>query len=194
MPLVRAGVVDALGERLDPANAEALLKAAGDDYGLVRVRAAAALAGIPEARLPEDQRPRLRGAMAELMDSMKSRPDDMASHYMLLAEMGKPSEAEQAFRTAFKANPRSAQAAYNLGVLLANDRSEEAIDWCRRAASLGRDNPQYGYTYAFYLRRTGKLAQALEAIRSVRERHPGHEDSAQLEQALQQEQKAVDKP
>jgi tetratricopeptide (TPR) repeat protein len=263
-PLVRASVAEALGERPDPANANALFKAAGDDYRLVRVRAATALAGIPEERLPEQERRRVRDALAELMDSMKSRPDDMASHYnlgnfhmtrhqmpeavtefetatrlqpdalppyvnvalaynalgqndkaeaslrhalrldatnaaanlnlgMLLAEMGKMSEAEKAFRAAFKANPQSGQAAYNLGVLLANEHPEEALEWCRRAATLGRDNPQYGYTYAFYLQRAGLLGQALQAIRSVRERHPAHEDSARLEQALLQEQQAADK-
>ena len=49
---------------------------------------------------------------------------------------------------------------------------------------MGPDNPQYGYTYAFYLHRAGRLDQALQAIRSVRERHPAHQDSAMLEQAL----------
>jgi len=263
-PLVRASVVEALGERLDRPNADALLKAVWDDYRLVRVRAASALAAVPEERLPEDQRRRVRDVMAELMDSMKARPDDMASHYnlgnfhlarsqmpeavtefetatrlqpealppyvnaalaynalgqndqaeaslrrailldptnapahlnlgMLLAEMGKMSEAERAFRAAFKANPQSAQAAYNLGVLLSKDQPEEALDWCRRAAALGRDNPQYGYTYAFYLHRAGRLDQALQVIRSVRERHPAHEDSARFEQALLREQKAAEK-
>jgi tetratricopeptide (TPR) repeat protein len=262
-PLVRASVAEALGERLDQANANALFKAAGDDFRLVRVRAAAALAGIPEERLPEEARRRVRDALAELMDSMKSRPDEMASHYnlgnfhmtrgqmpeavtefetatrlqpealppyvnaalaynalgqndkaeaslrhalsldttnaaanlnlgMLLAEMGKMSEAEKAFRAAFKANPQSGQAAYNLGVLLAKDHPEEALDWCHRAAALRPDNPQYGYTYAFYLHRAGRLDQALQAIRSVRERHPAHEDSAKLEQALLREQKSAE--
>lgn len=263
-PLVRASVVEALGDRLDRANAEGLLKAVGDDYRLVRVRAAAALAGIPEESLPEGERLRVRAAMAEFMNSMKSRPDDMASHYnlgnfhmtrgqmpeaitefqtatrlqpdalppyvnaalaynamgqndkaetslrralsldptnapanlnlgMLLAEMGKMSEAEQAFRVAFKSNPRSAQAAYNLGVLLAAKDSKESLEWCRQAATLGRDNPQYGYTYAFYLHRAGRLDEALVAIRSVRERHPAHADSAPLEQALLREKKAKEK-
>ena len=263
-PLVRAGVAEALGERLDRANADVLFKAAGDDYRLVRVRAATALAGIPEDRLPPEQRPRVRNAMVEVMDSMKSRPDDMASHYnlgnfhmtrsqmpeavsefetatrlqpealppyvnvamaynalgqndkaeaslrhalrldptnapaqlnfgMLLAEMGKMSEAEQAFRAAFKADQKSARAAYNLGVMLSKDRPDEAIEWCRRAAALGPDNPQYGYTYAFYLRQAGRLDQALQAIRSVRQRFPAHEDSANLEQALLREQKSLEK-
>jgi tetratricopeptide (TPR) repeat protein len=260
-PLVRASVAEALGERLDQANTEALFKVARDDYRLVRVRAATALAAVPEESLPEDQRRRVHDALAELMESMKSRPDDMGSHYnlgnfhmargqmaeavtefttatrlqpealppyvnaalaynalgqndraeaslhnalrldptnapanlnlgMLLAEMGKMSEAEQAFRSAFKANPNSAQAAYNLGVLLAKDHPEEALGWCRRAASLGPDNPNYGYTYAFYLHQAGRLEEALRAIRSVRQRHPDHQDSAQFEQALLREQKS----
>jgi tetratricopeptide (TPR) repeat protein len=263
-PLVRAGVIEALSKCLDRANANALLKAIGDDYRLVRVRAAAALAGIPEDRLPEESRRRVRDAMAELMASMKSRPDDMSSHYnlgnfhmargqmpeavtefetatrlqpdalppyvnaalaynalgqnekaeaslrralsldatnaaanlnlgMLLAEMGKMSGAEQAFRATFKANPQSAQAAYNLGVLLSKDHPEEALDWCRRAAALAQDNPQYGYTYAFYLHRAARPGEALKAIRAVRERHPAHEDSAMFEQALLREQKAAEK-
>ena len=260
-PLVRASVAEALGRRLDRANTEALFGLTADDYRLVRVRAAAALAPIPEDRLPADQQRRVRGALAELMDSMKSRPDDMASHYnlgnfhlgrgqmaeaaaefqtatrlvpealppyvnaamaynalgqnaqaeaslrralsldptnaaanlnlgMLLAELNQLPEAEQAFRTAFQADPHSAQAAFNLGVLLSKDRLEEALDWCRRAAALAPDKPQYGYTYAFYLHQAGRLDQALKVIRAVRERFPSDTDSAQLEAALIQEQKA----
>jgi tetratricopeptide (TPR) repeat protein len=78
-------------------------------------------------------------------------------------------------------------------VLLSKDHPEEALDWCRRAATLGPDNPQYGYTYAFYLHRAGRFDQALQIIRSVRERHPAHEDSAQLEQALAREQQSANK-
>ena len=91
---------------------------------------------------------------------------------MLLAEMGKMPEAEQAFRAAFKADPKSAQAAYNLGVLLSKDHPKEALTWCRRAAELRPENPQYGYTYAFYLYRAGQLDEALKVIRAVRQRHP----------------------
>ncbi|MGD0260038.1 MAG: tetratricopeptide repeat protein [Verrucomicrobiota bacterium] len=258
-PLVRASVAETLGRRLDQPNTAALCQAAGDNYRLVRVRAAASLAAVPEESLPEAQRPRVRAALAELVDSMKSRPDDMASHYnlgdfylsrglmpqavaefetasrlqpdalpprvnvalaynalgqnekaeaslrraltldptnsaahlnlgMLLAEMGKMSDAEQAFRAAFKADSQSAQAAYNLGVLLSKDHPEEALAWCRRAAELRPDNPQYGYTYAFYLYHAGRLDEALKAVRAVRQRHPDHEDSLLLERQLLQQQ------
>ena len=46
-PLVRASAAEALGQRLDPPNTAALCQAAGDDYRLVRVRAATALAAVP---------------------------------------------------------------------------------------------------------------------------------------------------
>ena len=135
-------------------------------------------------------------AEASLRSALRLDPTNAPAQLnlgMLLAEMGKLSDAEQAFRAAFQANPRSAQAAKNLGVLLAEDHPEEALEWCRRAVDVGRDNPQYGYTYAFYLHRAGRLEPALQAIRSVRERHPGHEDSAQFEQALLREQKSEEK-
>ncbi len=263
-PLVRASAVAGLGERPDQTNALALFKAVSDDSRLVRVRAAAGLAGLPEDDIPNEHRPAVRRAMTEFMDSLRSRPDDMASHYnlgnvhlargqlseavaefelasrlqpealppyvnaalafnalgqnekaeaslrralsldptnsaanlnlgMLLAEMDKLPEAETAFRAAFKSDPRSGQAAYNLGVLLAKNHPEEALNWCRQAAELGPDRPQYGYTYAFYLHRAGRLEQALAVIRSVRARHPAHQESAQFEQALLQEQQSARK-
>jgi Flp pilus assembly protein TadD len=102
--------------------------------------------------------------------------------------LGKVVEAETAFRTAFKSDPRSGQAAYNLGVLLSADNSKESLEWCRRAAELSPHNPQYGYTYAFYLHQAGQLDKALEVLRAVRARHPQHPDSRALEQALIREQ------
>ena len=123
---------------------DALLKAVGDDYRLVRVRAAAALAGIPEERLPEEQRRRVREAMAELMDSMKSRPDDMASHYNLgnfHMARGQMQEAVAEFETATRLQPEAlppyvnAALAYN--ALGQNDKAEASL---RRALSLDPTN------------------------------------------------------
>ena len=76
----------------------------------------------------------------------------------------------------------------NLGVLLSKEQPKEALVWCRRAAELVPENPQYGYTYAFYLYQAGQVEEALRAIRGVRQRHPEHEDSQQLERQLLQEQ------
>jgi Flp pilus assembly protein TadD len=103
---------------------------------------------------------------------------------MLMAELGRMPEAEAAFRTAFQTDPHSAQAAYNLGVMLMETRPDEAMEWCRKAAEAGPENPRYGFTYAFYLYRSGRFEDGLGAIRPVRERFPGHAESAELEQAL----------
>src|ERR1035438_4162143 len=64
--------------RQNQPNTAALWRAAGDDSRLVRVRAATALSPVPEGSLPEDQRSRVRGAIAELVDSMKSPPAAIA--------------------------------------------------------------------------------------------------------------------
>src|ERR1035441_481982 len=151
----------------------------------------------PASRLQPDARPPMVNvalafnalgqndkAEASLRRALSLDPTNAAANLnlgMLLAEVGKMPEAEQAFRAVFKADPKSAQAAYNLGILLAKDQPEEALTWSSRAAELRPDNPQYGYTYAFYLYRAGQLDEALKAIRRVRQRFPAHEDSVQFE-------------
>ncbi len=254
-PLVRAAVAEALGERPEQENLKGLLKAAGDSYRLVRVRAAASLAGVREENVTADGQPKVRAALAELLTSLNSRPDEMSAHYnlgnvhmargkvedavkefetalrlqgdalpplvnvalaynalgqndkaetslrralrvdptnsvanlnlgMLLGEMGKMPEAEKAFRAAFKADAHSAQAAYNLGVILSKEDPAESLTWCARAAELAPTNPQYGYTYAYFLYQAGRIDDALRTVRAVRQRHPSHEDSAALEKEL----------
>ncbi len=129
-------------------------------------------------------------AEASLRHALSLDPTNSAANLnlgMLLAEMGKMAGAEQAFRAAFKSDPASAQAAYNLGVLLAKEHPEESLTWCQRAAELRPDNPQYGYTYAFYLYRAGQVDQALQALHAVLRRHPDHENSVLLERQLLQE-------
>jgi len=78
--------------------------------------------------------------------------------------MDRLGEAETVLRAAFKSDPRSAVSAYNLGVILAKDRPDEAIDWCRRAHELRPLEPKYAYTYAFYLRAKGELNRAIETL------------------------------
>ena len=86
---------------------------------------------------------------------------------MLLAEQNRLGEAETAFRDALKSDPNSAVAAYNLGVMLAKDNMPEALKWCRKASALQPDNHRYVYTYAFYLRQSGSVKQAIEVLKSI---------------------------
>ena len=58
-PLVRAASADALSLRLTPEGLQALFEATGDEYRLVRTRAAAGLAGFPLDRLTGELKTRV---------------------------------------------------------------------------------------------------------------------------------------
>jgi tetratricopeptide (TPR) repeat protein len=175
-PLVRASAAEALGQRLDEPNVIALLKAAGDDYRLVRVRAAAALAPIPDESLPEDQRARARSAIAELMDSMSSRPDDMASHYNLgnfhLSRSQMPAavaEFETALRLQPDALPPYVNVALAYNALGQNDKAEASL---RRALSLDPTNAAANLNLAMLMAELNKLGEAEQAFRATLKADP----------------------
>jgi tetratricopeptide (TPR) repeat protein len=238
-PLVRASAVEALGDRLDRELVPILLPSLQDDFRLVRVRAAAALAGVPEDMVA-DREP-LSRALAEYESGMLAMPDDAMAHYnlgnyhmqrdkpdkaaasfetslkmqsnnvpalvnaslaysqlgqnekalaslrtavklsptnapaqfnlgLLLGELGRTEEAEAALRAAVKYDPQSPQAAYNLAVILAARNIEEAISWCRHAATLRPAEPKYAYTMAFYLQQSGSDLAAMDALRKFIEK------------------------
>jgi tetratricopeptide (TPR) repeat protein len=175
-PLVRAGASEALGVRLDQANPDAQLKALGDDFRLVRVRAATALAGIPEEKLPEEQRRRVREAMVELTESMKSRPDEMASHYNLgniHMARGQMSEAVREFETATRlqaeALPPYVNAALAYNALGQNDKAEASL---RHALSLDPTNEAANLNLGMLLAEMGRVSDAERAFRAAFKANP----------------------
>jgi tetratricopeptide (TPR) repeat protein len=175
-PLVRASVAEALGLRLDQANLAALLKAAGDDYRLVRVRAATALAPVPEESLPEDQRGPVRKALAELMASMSSRPDDMAAHYNLgnfhMSRNQMP-EAAAEFETASRLQPDALPPHVNVALaynaLGQNDMAEASL---RRALSLDPTNAAAHLNLAMLQAEMNKLGEAEQSFRAALKADP----------------------
>jgi tetratricopeptide (TPR) repeat protein len=175
-PLVRASVAEALGARLDQDNVMALLKAAIDDYRLVRIRAATALAPIPEQSLPEEQRAAVRQAMTELAASMNSRPDDMASHYNLgnfhMSRNQLPeavAEFDIASRLQPDALPPYVNAALAYNALGQNDKAEASL---RRALSLDPTNAAANLNLAMLLAEMNKLGEAEQAFRAALKADP----------------------
>jgi tetratricopeptide (TPR) repeat protein len=170
-PLVRASLPEALGQRLDQPNAEVLVKATRDDYRLVRVRAASALAAVPEESLPEDSRAQVRAAMAEAIASMNARPDDMPSHYNLgNFHMSRQdfSRAAAEFETANRLQPDAlppyvnAALAYN--ALGQNDRAEASL---RRALRLDPTNAAANLNLGMLLAEMEKMSEAEPAFRAA---------------------------
>jgi len=86
---------------------------------------------------------------------------------MLLAELGRMTEAEQAFRRVLEADPHAAAAAYNLSVLLAEKQPAEALGFAKRAVELSPDDPKCGYTLAFYQHQNGDLPAAIATLEGL---------------------------
>ena len=94
-----------------------------------------------------------------------------------MAEQGQLQEAEQALRTALKADPQMAAAAFNLGVLLGEKNLDEAIAWCQKAHELRPADPKYAHTLAFYRRKKGDLDGAVELLRKAIQDEPSYLDA-----------------
>ena len=171
-PLVRASVAEALGQRLDQANVAALLKAAGDDYRLVRVRAAAALAGIPEDSLPEDQRRRVRARDGRVdgLDASRGpttwrRTTTSATSTWRAARCPKPStEFETATRLQPDALPPYVNAALAYNALGQNDKAEASL---RHALRLDPTNAAANLNLGMLLAEMGKMSEAEQAFRAA---------------------------
>jgi len=59
----------------------------------------------------------------------------------------------------------------------AKTNPDEAIDALARAADLAPDNARYGYVHGVALHSSGRLADAIAALRRVSERHPGDRET-----------------
>ena len=57
-----------------------------------------------------------------------------------------------------------AQAAYNLCIITAKDRIDEAVTWCGKALDLRPQDPKYAYTLAFYLNKKGDKDTAVKIL------------------------------
>jgi len=119
-------------------------------------------------------------AEASLKQALAIDPNCVAAHLnlgLLLVEQKRMDGAEAAFRKTLSIDPNSAVAAYNLGVMLAEDDMSEALKWCRKAVTLQPDNYRYAYTYAFYLRQSGSVEQAIEALKSITDKQMPYADA-----------------
>jgi cytochrome c-type biogenesis protein CcmH/NrfG len=78
-------------------------------------------------------------------------------------------------------DPESAVAAYNLGVIHAQmGRIDSAIDSLRRAYKLQTENPQYGYSLAFYLDQSGNTPDSVDILRRIVRQETPHVDAILL--------------
>ncbi len=123
---------------------QALIEATGDDYRLVRVRAAAGIAAFPPMTVPDAYRAQLKKANEEYLDFIMARPDQWPSHYNLgnyQLGRGETKKAVASYRAALKLEPRAVMAMVNLSIAYARmGESGKAEQSLRQALKLAPEN------------------------------------------------------
>jgi len=121
-PLVRSAATAGIGLRFSPDAVPALLQASGDEYRVVRIRAAEALAGYPKELLKADEATRLEKADKEYLAFLMARPDQWSSYYNrgnYQLGKGELGESIASYQTALKLEPSAVMTLVNLSMAYA---------------------------------------------------------------------------
>jgi tetratricopeptide (TPR) repeat protein len=168
-PLVRAASADALSLRLTPEGLQALLEAAGDEYRLVRTRAAAGLAGFPMAQLTDDLKIRVEKANKEYLDFIMARPDQWTSHYNMgnyQLSRGETKEAVASYQAALKLEPQAVMAMVNSSIAYAQmgeaGKAEKSLE---EALKIAPDNAAANFNMGLLKAETKELNTAEKYLR-----------------------------
>ena len=175
-PLVRASAAEALDNYITGESLRELLGATNDKYRLVRVRAAASLAGIPPERLRDSYQKDLQKATDEYLEGLQARADDYINHYNLgnfyLARRD-TDQAIRSFETAIKLRPDylashvNAAFAYN-----AAGRNEQAEASFRKALQLDPNNLIVHINLGMLLGEQSRLSEAEDAFHKALDADP----------------------
>jgi len=168
--LVRAAAVGALSGADAGLRAQLLAPLLADPVRLVRMDAARALAGEPEARLSQADRTRFAAALEEYVAAERfnaDRPEGRANLGNLRATQGRFDDALAAFRGALALDPTFEQAALNLADLHRSRGLEDEAEKTLREA-LQRDPRSAPAHFALGLSLT-RQKRAGEALRELAE-------------------------
>jgi tetratricopeptide (TPR) repeat protein len=175
-PLVRAAAAQALEGYTTAESLQVLAKATQDEYRLVRVRAAGALAGVPTEQLPAEHRPTIARAATELLEALRARPDDYASQYNLgnfHMQRGDQAQALASYETAIKLRPDFVPPHVNIAfVHNAQGRNDQAEAALRRAITLEPNSPVIHLNLAMLLGEMNRPQDAEQAFRRTLELDP----------------------
>ena len=168
-PLIRAAAVSSLGRVVTLETRDALAQATADEYRLVRIRAAASLAGVPVNALPAQQQQSVEKATAELIASYQARPDDFANHTNLgnfYMDRGQLEQSIRSFETAIRLRPDSVGTLVNASI--AYSRAGRVVDAERvldQALRHAPDNAAANFNQGLLLAEIGKKPEAEIALR-----------------------------
>jgi Tfp pilus assembly protein PilF len=143
-PLIRGAAADALQHVLTKEAVQALVAATGDEYRLVRVRAAASLAAYPNLSLNDADKKSVEAANKEYLASITARPDQWSSHYNLgnyYLNRGDMKTAVASYDTALRLEPRAVLAMVNLSMAYARmGETKKADESLNKALKVAPNN------------------------------------------------------
>ncbi len=174
-PLVRGAAAAALNQAPSQEAIQALVKASGDDYRLVRIRAAGSLSGITrdmaKIGLDDDTKKKLRDATKELVASYTARPDQWTSHYNLgnfHLNQGRPDIAIEAFETAHRFEPRSVPVLVNAAMASSRmRRNSQAENYLSKALEIEPANAEANFNMGLLQAEQGDPEKAEERLRAA---------------------------
>lgn len=175
-PLVRSAAAAALQDIMTKEAVDALVEAAGDDCRLVRVRAAASLAGYRDLPPDEKKKKAVDEADREYLASLLSRPDRWDSHYNLgnyYLDRGEPGEAIVSFESALRLEPEAVPAMVNESIAYArlgeNRKAGEALD---KALAIAPDNAAVNFNMGLLKAELDDIAGAEKHLKAALKSDP----------------------
>ncbi len=180
-PLVRSAAVQALGYRPSPVTRDALVHAARDDYRLVRISAAYGLTA-PSLKKTGDSEEGVGRAIDEFLVSLMMHPDAWSSYDVagnVYQSVGRFPEAEAAYQTALRIEPRAMSVMLGLSSLyLKKGESSKAEEILRVAIQTEPANIAANLTLG-QLKYAGKnYTEAEKYFRNAFSSDPGSDQSA----------------
>ncbi len=170
-PLVRAATVQALQNVPTKESVQARVEAAGDEYRLVRVRAAASLAGYRNLPVPYADNKKVEAANKEYLASILSRPDQWDSHYNLgnyYLDRGNFKQAVASYGTALKMEPRGVLAMVNEAMAYVRmGENQKAVEALQDALKVAPDNAAANFNMGLLKAEENDLVTAEKHLRAA---------------------------
>ena len=173
--MVRAAAVGALAGADAATRAQLLPRMLDDPVRQVRMEAARALAGEPEARLAAGDKAKFAAALDEYVAAQRfnaDRPEAHAALGTLYVTRGRDAEAAAAYRKALELDPTYVQAALNLADLQrAQAREDEAERTIRAALQSAPQSAPAHHALGLALVRQKRVPEALAELAWRRSLH-----------------------
>jgi Flp pilus assembly protein TadD len=181
-PAVRAMAAEGLAEDRGPTTVAALARAAVDPVRLVRIRAAEALAGVPDEALDSAALAAVGLAREELLAAFDARPDDWVGRYNLgndRLRRGDLAGALAAYEVAVRLRPDAAAPRINAAMATARQGDlPGAAVLLRQAREADPQNAVAAYNLGLVAAELGNTAEAKAALTEALARDPALAEAA----------------